>query len=175
MLPRQLQKSNETTLLTVPISFVRDIGLDNWFERKETTDYQVWVTWLQEREAFSYYFPDPTVDTQPKAAIPRQLHAKVTPDIEVYQVSIPHGALRSQGITEEVINDGYTVFPELEVEDRLLTVALPRPDDRPDPWSGLGDVAPESPTADWVVDGTTPDGAEPESVPPAPRQRGGQQ
>jgi hypothetical protein len=59
MFPRQLQKSNETTLLTVPIEFVRDIGLPHWFERKDSTDYHVWVTWLPEREAFSYFFPEP--------------------------------------------------------------------------------------------------------------------
>lgn len=171
MLPRQLQKSNETTLLTVPISFVREIGLDNWFERKETTDYHVWVTWLPERDAFSYYFPDPTDNTQPKAAIPRQLHVKRTPEIEVYQLSVPHGALRSQGITDDVINDGYTVFPELDVDDRLLTVELPCPDDRPDPWSGLDDATPESPTADWLVEGTRPDGTEPETTPAKPTHR----
>jgi len=64
------------------------------------------------------------------------------------------------GITDEVLEDGYTVFPDPSVENRVLTVEVPSPEDRPDPWSGLGDVTPESPTADWVLEGDQPETAE---------------
>jgi hypothetical protein len=157
MQARQLN-TGETTFLTVPIDFIREMGIPQLVERNDSTEYNVWVTWLKHREAFAYYFPDPDTPEQPESAIPRRLRVKPVNDHDyVYQVSIPKGALRSRGITEEVLDDGYTVFPELSVEDRVLTIELPRPDDRPNPWAGLGDVTPESPTADWLIEGNQPD------------------
>ncbi|WP_170964476.1 hypothetical protein [Natronomonas salsuginis] len=52
----------------------------------------------------------------------------------------------------------------------MLTIELERPDERANPWSGLENETPESPTSDWLLEGTKPDGTEPE--PANPLQRG---
>jgi hypothetical protein len=160
-----------SVVFTVPIEFVRELGIPEWVERTGSTDYTVWLTWLPEREAVSYFFPDPDTPQQPDAAISRQLQIKPLQDgNRVYLVTIPAKILTSRGITDEVLDDGYTVFPDTSIEDRLLTIELERPDERANPWSGLENETPESPTADWLLEGTKPDGTEPE--PTSPLQRG---
>jgi hypothetical protein len=163
-----------STILTVPIEFIREMGIPEWVERTGSTDYTVWVTWLDDRNAVSYYFPEPDTPEQLDAATPRQLLIR-TPreDTRCYQLTIPANILDNRGITDEILDDGYTVFPEPAVDNRLLTIELPRPDDRTDPWSDLDEGTPESPAADWLLDGTHPDGTEPEPTPAKPTQRRG--
>lgn len=157
-----------SVVFTIPVEFIRELGLPEWIERTGSTDYNVWLT---EREAVSYYFPEPDTPKQPGSAIPRQLQIKPLQNgYRAYLVTIPAKILDSRGITDEVLENGYTVFPDASVEDRLLTIELPRPDERADPWSGLENETPESPTADWLLEGTRPDGSEPE--PASPIQRG---
>jgi len=172
MQSRSLQQvSAGSTILTVPIEFIREMGIPEWIDRTGSTDYTVWVTWLEERNAISYYFPEPEEPEQLEAAAPRQLLVrKPTTDCRCYQLTIPAKTLNERGITDEVIKDGYNVFPDANVENRLLTVKLPRPDERVNPWSDLGEDTPESPTAEWLIEGTRPDGSEPEST--SPLQRG---
>jgi hypothetical protein len=119
MQSRSLQQTTSgSTILTVPIGFVRDLGIAEWIDRTGCTDYRVWVTWLADREAVSYYFPDPDADEHPDSASPRQLQVKHRDDYRCYRLTVPAQITDARGITSDVVADGYSIFPELNVEDR---------------------------------------------------------
>lgn len=129
ILARSLIKNGSSTRLTVPKEFIKAIGLHRWFERNGKADYYVRVTWLREREAFSFYFPDPETTEQPEAAIPRKLviNEFSHSDSCAHKRTIPPGALAIWGVTDDAIANGYVVFPEPEPDKRLLTVDIPHP------------------------------------------------
>lgn len=133
MQSRSLQLASAgSTIVTVPNEFIPEIGIPNWIDRTGSTDYTVWVTWLDDRNAVSYYFPDPNDPEQLEAAIPQQLLVR-RPDTDkrCYQLTIPTKILKQRGITDEVINDGYNVFPETSADKRLLTSNSPGPRNEP--------------------------------------------
>jgi hypothetical protein len=172
MQSRSLQQTTSgSTILTVPIEFVRELGIADWIDRTGRTDYRVWVTWLADREAVSYYFPEPETDEYPDSASPRQLQVKQRDDYRCYRLTVPAQITNARGITADIVDNGYSIFPELNIEDRLLTVELPRPDERANPWDDLDEADPESPTADWLLEGTHPDGTDPEPTSANPTQR----